>query len=175
MPSIDIEDRPIFLIGFMGTGKSTVGRLLATRLARPFVDSDEQVESDAQATVREIFAAGGEPEFRAREAVVVQRLCEDGGAVVVAAGGGAPAHGDNLSRMLTAGVVIGLASSPDEILKRIGDLSSRPLLANAPDPRAEVARLLAAREAAYGRAHLIVDTAGLAPSQVVQKIAEALG
>jgi shikimate kinase len=107
--------------------------------------------------------------------VVVQRLCEDGGAVVIAAGGGAPAHGDNLARMLAAGVVIGLASSPDEILKRIGDLSSRPLLANAPDPRAEVARLLAAREAAYGRAHLIVDTAGLAPSQVVQKIAEALG
>lgn len=167
-----IEGRPIFLIGFMGSGKSTVGRLLALRLQRPFVDADARVEADAEATVAELFQKG-EPHFRALEAQAIRALCDEG-AQVVAAGGGAPAHGDNLDRMLAAGVVIALRASPERILERVADAASRPLLAGAADKRAAVERLLAARQPAYARAHLTVDTDGRAPSQIVAEIAEAL-
>jgi shikimate kinase len=171
----DIEGRPIFLIGFMGTGKSTVGPLLAAQLERPFVDADARIERAAGATIAEQFAqSGGEAAFRAREAEVIRALCDEG-AQVIAAGGGAPAHGDNLSRMLDAGVVIALTATPEQILARVGDLSSRPLLARASDPRAEVERLLAARAPAYARAHLTIATDDKPPSQVVARIREALG
>jgi shikimate kinase len=170
--SKSIEGRPIFLIGFMGSGKSTVGRLLADRLGRPFVDADQRIESVSRATIAELFQRG-EAHFRAREAEVIRALCDEG-AQVIAAGGGAPAHGDNLERMLQAGVVIGLHASPERILERVGDASTRPLLAGAADKRAEVERLLSARAPAYARAHFTVDTDGQAPSQVVTQIVEAL-
>jgi shikimate kinase len=183
MPSLAIEGRPIFVIGFMGTGKSTVGRLLAARLERPFVDLDEEIESEAQATVAEIFAGEGEAKFRTLEASVLERLCRpdddrEAQKAVIAAGGGAPAHGENLERMLAAGVVIALLASPDQILARVGEAATRPLLARFPareDRRAEVQRLLAQRAPAYARAHLTVDTDGKAPSQVLARILEALG
>ena len=164
----------MFLIGFMGTGKSTVGRILATRLSRPFVDLDERIVSEANATIPEIFAAEGEAGFRAREAAAVERVVGEGEAVV-AVGGGAPCHGDNLDRMLGAGVVVRLEASAEEILIRIGDASSRPLLASAGDKRGEVARLIAEREACYARAHSTVPTTGVAPSQVVARILSELG
>ncbi len=175
MPLPSIEGRPVFLIGFMGTGKSTVGRLLAARLARPFVDLDEQVESEANASIPEIFAAEGEAGFRRREAEVVRRVTGEGGAQVIAVGGGAPCHGDSLERLLAAGVVVGLDASATEILTRVGDASSRPLLAAAADPRAEVSRLLGVRAAFYARAHTTVHTDGVAPSAVVARILEELG
>jgi shikimate kinase len=168
----NIEGRPIFLIGFMGSGKSTVGRLLADRLGRPFVDSDERVEQHAGATVAELFLRG-EHEFRAREAEVIEILCNEG-AQVIATGGGAPAHGNNLDRMMAAGVVVTLIASPQVILDRIGDASTRPLIANATDKLAEVQRLLGARAGAYARAHHIIDTDGKPPSQVVAEIAQVL-
>jgi shikimate kinase len=172
-PLPSIEGRPLFLIGFPGTGKSTVGPLLAARLARPFVDLDERIESEANATVAEIFATEGEPGFRRREAELVRRLCGEG-PKVVALGGGAPCHGDNLARLLAAGVVVGLSATLEEILARVGDASTRPLLAGATDKRAEVERLLEARSAFYRRAHLSVDTGGLAPSAVVSRVLEEL-
>jgi shikimate kinase len=174
MPSPHIDGKPLFLVGFMGTGKSTVGRLVAARLSRAFVDTDDRIESEAEATVAEIFAGEGEAAFRAREAGVVARLVEDGGELVVSVGGGAPAHGDNLDRMLAGGVVIALEATPDEIFRRVGDVKSRPLLARAKDPRAEIARLLELRQPHYARAHLRIDTTGLAPSQVVQRVTELL-
>lgn len=173
MPSLDIEARPIFLIGFMGAGKSTIGRLLADRLARPFVDLDEQIVAEAHATIPELFASEGEAGFRAREAELLARMAGEG-AQVVAVGGGAPCHGDNLARMRQAGVVVGLGVSVEEILRRVGSGAGRPLLAGAADPRAEVERLLARRAADYARAHFTVETTGLPPSQVVARILQEL-
>jgi shikimate kinase len=174
--SHSIEGRPIFLIGFMGAGKSTVGRLLAARLERAFVDADERIESEAGATVAEIFAAEGEAGFRARERDVLRRLA-DGGAQVVAVGGGAPAHGDNLDRMLASGVVVLLDANVDEILERVGDGAGRPLLQAAPDAaarRAVVEKLYAARAPFYARAHVRLDTNGRPPSKIVAALVEAL-
>lgn len=157
----------------MASGKSTVGRLLAERLGRPFVDSDDRVEQVAGATIAELFQRG-EAQFRAHEAQVIATLCGEG-EQVVATGGGAPAHGDNMDRMLEAGVVVSLVASPEQILERVGDASTRPLLANATDKLAEVRRLLGARAGAYARAHEIVDTDGKPPSQVAREVAWVLG
>jgi shikimate kinase len=172
LPAID--GRPLFLVGFMGTGKSTVGALLAARLDRPFVDLDDRIVEDASATIPEIFATEGEPAFRAREARQLERVVREG-AQVVAIGGGAPCHGDNLARLLEAGAVISLTASPDELLARIGDGEGRPLLAGVRDRRAEIVRLLEARGRFYARAHLTVDTSGRPPSKVVGEILGALG
>jgi shikimate kinase len=167
MPSPTIN-KAIFLVGFMGTGKSTVGALLAARCGRPFVDLDERIEAEAGATIKELFA-GGEAEFREREAGVLQATAGQG-VQVVAVGGGAVTHPGNLKLMLSAGVVVCLRATPDTILQRVGDALTRPLLAGAADKRSEVVRLLDAREPYYRQAHLTIDTDGVAPSQVASRI-----
>jgi shikimate kinase len=164
--------RPIFLVGFMGTGKSTVGLLLAAKLERRFVDLDAVIEEEAHMTIAEIFYNEREGGFRAREATALRRVAAQG-PQVVAVGGGAPAHGDNMDFMLHAGKVVCLTASVDELAARVGDAQTRPLLAGK-DVRAEIERLLAARQKFYERAHLTIDTTGLVPSQVARRITEAL-
>lgn len=171
-----IAGRPIFLVGFMGTGKSTVGRLLAERLGRELIDADERIEDAADASVRELFAVEGEEGFRQREAEVIRSLCAPR-EVVVATGGGAAVFGDNLERMLQAGLVVALEAGPDEILRRVGDPSTRPLLARAHasgDARGEVSRLLERRQPSYRRAHLVISTDGRSPMDVVEQILESI-
>ena len=123
-------------------------------------------------TVAEIFFNEREPAFRAREAAALRRVAA-AAPQVIAVGGGAPAHGDNMDFMLRAGKVVYLTASTDELLRRLGDAETRPLLAGK-DVRAEIDKLLAARHPFYERAHLTVDTTGLAPSQVAKQIQEAL-
>jgi shikimate kinase len=171
--TLSAATKPIFLVGFMGTGKSTVGALLAARLGRTFVDLDGRIEQEAGATLSELFATVGEPDFRRRETEALGRVLAEG-PQVVAVGGGAVAHHNNLDRMLAAGVVVCLRATPEVILQRIGDASTRPLLAAAPDKPAEVARLLYEREPFYARAHLSVDTSLLAPSQIATRIVAEL-
>jgi shikimate kinase len=174
MPSFATEGRPIFVVGFMATGKTTVGQLLAARLGRPFVDLDARLVGAEHATIAEQFAAGGEAAFRRREAAALCQAAAEG-AVVVAVGGGAPAWGDNLERMRGAGVVVCLTAAVDDLLARLGGALERPLLAEVADKRAEVERLLAVRAPFYAQAHVTVDTSGRAPSQVVTAILGALG
>jgi shikimate kinase len=179
--------RPIFLIGFMGTGKSTVGLLLAAKLERRFVDLDAVIEEEAHMTITEIFFNEREGGFRAREAAALRRVAAQG-PQVIAVGGGAPAHGDNMDFMLHAGKVVCLTASVEELVRRVGDGESRPMLAGVgpsgaaggaersekKDVRAEIERLLAQREQHYARAHFSTDTTGVVPSQVARRIAEAL-
>lgn len=171
--------KPIFLVGFMGTGKSTVGLLLAARLERRFVDLDAVIEEEAHMTVAEIFFNEREGGFRAREAAGLRRLAAQG-PQVIAVGGGAPAQGDNMDFMLHAGRVVCLSATVDELERRLGDGANRPLLAGASDGsakrdvRGEVERLLALRQPHYARAHVTIDTTGVVPSQVARLIAEAL-
>jgi shikimate kinase len=155
------EALPIFLIGFPGSGKSTVGLLL-----------DAVIEQEAGATVREIFAAEGEAAFRAREAQALRRVAS-AGPQVVAVGGGAPCFGDNLDVMIGAGVVVCLSAPVPVLVQRLGDAATRPLLAGT-DLQAEVTRRLAEREPYYRRAPVQVDTAGLVPSQVAARVAQEL-
>lgn len=172
MPASEAAYRPLYLIGMMGTGKSTVGPLLALRMGCPFVDLDTVVEQEAQATVAEIFAAEGEAGFRRRETEALRHVSTRG-RQIVAAGGGAPMAPGNLELMSTTGLVVCLTATVETLLGRIGDAQNRPLLMRRGDVEAELKRLGQARQAVYARAHLSVDTTGLSPSQVAARIVEA--
>ena len=163
------DDAPIFLIGFMASGKTTVGRLLAERLDWTFVDLDKVIEDDAGTTVAQIFAAEGEAGFRKRETEALRRVAARR-KTVVASGGGAPCREENLGVMLAAGRVLWLVVSADEAVERAGKASGRPLLDDAADPVAAARALLDARRPFYKRAHAAVETTGLSPKQIVDQL-----
>ena len=161
------------IIGFMGTGKTTVGRLLAQRLGRRFVDLDDAIGERAGRSIADIFREGGETAFRELEQEALgQALAEPG--VVVATGGGAACREPNLSMMLAAGQVVALSAPPEEVLRRTGRRSGRPLLDGAADPLAAAQELLSQREPFYARAHIRVDTVNKRPEEVVAEVLVAL-
>jgi shikimate kinase / 3-dehydroquinate synthase len=157
----------IVLVGFMGAGKTTVGRLVAQRLGGDFMDTDEMIEQRTGATVAEIFAASGEDAFRALERDVVAEVLS-GDATVVALGGGA--LGDSTTRVAIAHcTVVHLGVGADEALRRLGADSTRPLLAD--DPRALHAR----RHPVYQEvAGLTVKTDAKSPEEVAAEVEAAV-
>jgi shikimate kinase / 3-dehydroquinate synthase len=166
----------VILTGFMATGKSEVGRRLARRLGRPFVDLDKMVEAAAGKTVASIFAAEGEARFRQLERGAVEEACRVPDAVI-ATGGGTLLDPENRRRLASAGPIVCLSASPEEILRRIGDAASRPLLAEAnggpttkTDRLARIRGLLAERAPVYALATHAVDTAGLDVDAVVRRV-----
>lgn len=161
------------LIGFMATGKTTVGRLVAERLQRKFLDLDQLVEETAGMKIPELFRTKGEPAFRKAEAAALDRALKMDD-VVLATGGGAACREDNLQAMLGSGYVVALSAPPAEVLKRTGGASGRPLLDSAADPLAEAQRLLEAREPFYARAHLRIETVGKSPQDVAAEIVAAV-
>jgi shikimate kinase len=173
MTANDGQDRPIVLIGFMATGKSTVGRLVAERLGRRFVDLDQLIEQTAGMTVAELFRTAGEPAFRRAEAQALRQALATP-STVVATGGGAACRDENLEAMLAQATVVALSATPIEVLKRTGGPSGRPLLDGADDPLAAATKLLAAREPFYARAHLRVDTVGRTAQEVADLVAAAI-
>jgi len=165
MPTAD-DDAPIFLIGFMASGKTTVGRLLAERLEWAFVDLDKLIEDGAGRTVADIFATEGEAGFRRRETDALREVASRR-RTVVATGGGAPCGEENIGMMLAAGRVLWLDVSAEEAVARAGKGSGRPLLDGAADPVAAARTLLDARRPFYKRAHAGVPTMGYTPQQIV--------
>jgi shikimate kinase len=162
-------DAPIFLVGFMATGKTTVGRILAARLGWKLVDLDEVIVREAGQSVPRIFETEGEPGFRAREARALASVAAER-QLVVATGGGAACREDNLRLMLGAGRVVALAITAEEAVRRARDGAGRPLLAGQSDPVAKARELLAARAPFYARAHLQVDTVGRLPQDVARDV-----
>jgi len=156
----------VFLIGFMGSGKSTVGPLLARRLGLPFVDTDSRVAARAGRSVERIFAEDGEAAFRALESAVLDEL---DGPAVAAVGGGAPAVERNWAA-LERGVTVYLDVPPDELVRRL-EGAPRPLLDGlSPNARADrIKQLLSARAPCYRRARWTVRAAG-APADVAEEI-----
>ena len=157
----------------MGTGKTTVGRLLALRTGGRFIDLDDVIVADAGRSIPDIFRAEGEPGFRQREAAALARVLGEVG-VVIATGGGAACREPNLSLMLQKAEVVALAASPEETVRRTGARSGRPMLDGAADPLAAARELLAKREPFYRRAHLHIDTEGKRPEQIADEIVSAL-
>ena len=163
----------IFLVGLMGSGKTTIGRLLARRLGKRFVDSDHAIEARTGASIPWIFEIEGEGSFRRREAEMIRELTAQDG-IVLATGGGAIL--DPASRALLAerGTVIYLRASIGSILQRTSHDKNRPLLQTA-DPRRKLEQLLVQREPLYREiAHLVIDTGRPNVQSMVQTILEQL-
>lgn len=149
----------LFLVGPMGAGKSTIGRLLAQALMRPFVDSDKEIETRTGASIPLIFEKEGEAGFRLRERQVIEDLTTREG-IVLATGGGAVLAPENRTWLSTRGFVVYLETSVDEQLRRTARDSNRPLLQTA-DPRARLTELLQIRDPLYREiADFVVHTDG---------------
>jgi shikimate kinase len=163
----------VYLTGFMGTGKSVVGRALARRLRRPFVDLDAAIERAAGASVAALFEKRGEAAFRRLERSALRKTAKRGG-LVVALGGGALLDERNLVLVEKTGVLVKLSCSRRELVRRLRpSRASRPLLAGGPlDER--VGRLLTARKGAHGDARWIVSTTRRSSSAAAELIARRL-
>lgn len=164
--------RNIILGGFMGTGKSSVGRRLAILLGYDFLDLDTLIAAETGTPISQIFAVQGEAAFRALETRMVERVSGRTGCVV-ATGGGTLVDPGNLERLRRSGVVVALTADPDTILTRIGPSDDRPMLWGG-ERRERIRLLLAQRAEAYARADLIVDASAQTIDQVVGHILEFL-
>ncbi|HEX4782400.1 MAG TPA: shikimate kinase [Usitatibacter sp.] len=163
----------IFLIGMMGAGKTTIGKTLARRLGREFVDSDRLLTERTGVPVATIFEIEGEAAFRRRETAVIAELAALDGQVV-ATGGGSVLSGENRRAMREAGTVVYLRARLEHLWERTRHDSSRPLLAT-PDPQATLQALLTEREPLYREAaHVIVETGPQATQTIVNRILTAL-
>ncbi|MFO7952363.1 MAG: shikimate kinase [Bacillota bacterium] len=166
----NVEAKQVILTGFMGTGKSVVGELLASAMKRDFIDTDKLVEKNTGLSVPEIFKRYGETYFRDRESEAVESLKQyPRGSLVVSTGGGIVLREKNREILQDIGMVILLTASPDEIVRRTGETADRPLL-SGDHPNQKVASLLEEREEHYRHCEVRIDTTGLAPLQVARKI-----
>ncbi len=156
------------LIGFMGAGKSVVGRLTADLLHFTFLDTDHVIEARAGKAISDIFAQDGEAAFRQLERRIVEELTRRE-RTVIATGGGLPADPDNLASLKAHALVVCLWASPESIYERVRGHDHRPLL-NEPDPLARIRELLAAREPHYRQADVLVNTEMRSVREVAQHV-----
>ena len=164
----------IILTGFMGTGKSTVGKRLAKRLSWTFVDVDRLIETSAKMPVARIFAERGEAVFRRLERRAIGRVIR-AHEQVIATGGGAFVDAQSRAKLRVSGPVICLTARPQVILARVGRrLDARPLLVGHPSPLGRIRALLAQRAAAYAHADLTIDTSSLSVDEAVERVWEKL-
>ena len=165
----------IFLIGFMGSGKTTVGSQLARKLAYEFVDMDQMIEETAGMSVPEIFKELGEEVFRSWEHKILLELCKKE-RVVIATGGGAPCHGTMMSSMNANGVTVYIKLSPAVLKDRlIRARVERPLILGKSEPELlqYIKTTLEAREVFYSQANYIVDGDKLDPENLAKHLKEA--
>jgi shikimate kinase len=160
---------PIFLVGFMGAGKTTVGRALADKLGYDFFDLDEMIEASTGKTVREIFAELGERRFRHLERKAIES-CRNVKRTVIALGGGAYVCEENRKLLRSIGKTVWLDCPLEVCLSRIKGDQSRPLLGS----EAEMRALLNSRRPAYEQADIIVQTGTDSPEQIANIIAQLL-
>lgn len=166
------EAKNIVITGFMGTGKSTVGRLVAASLEREFVDMDTLIEAREGRPISRIFAEAGEPYFRRLEAELSCELAERAG-LVVATGGGTLVPLNNLQVMARTGLVVCLDCEPETLWRRIGHSEDRPMLAARDAARfARLAALLVERQPAYARIPDHIDVTHLKPEEVAARLCD---
>ena len=161
-------DRPVILTGFMGSGKSSVGRILAKRLGCRFVDLDAEIVAIAGRSINDIFAHDGEQAFRSMESACLERVL-GGGRSVVATGGGVVILDENRCSMRNRGVVINLVVSLPLVLKRLHGAIDRPLFAGGNTPNS-VKLLMDGREQFYADADIRIDTDGKSVEDVAAEI-----
>jgi shikimate kinase len=146
----------IALIGFMGTGKTSVGRLVAEQLHFDYLDTDEMIQSATGKTIAEIFSRDSEVAFRALEEKVVEEISARS-KTVISTGGGLPVNPKNLENLKTHALVVCLWASPEKIWERVKNQTHRPLLHNE-NPQKKIRELLAVREPFYKKADVLLNT-----------------
>lgn len=160
--------RNIVLIGFMGTGKTSTGKLLASRLGYAFIDTDSRIEAINKISISEMFAVHGEKYFREKEAELIKKVSRCHHAVI-STGGGVILNPANMVALQKNGIVISLQASVDAILERTSRRNVRPLLEQK-DRREIVTMLLNQRLERYRQAKFVIDTTDLSPMQVTDEI-----
>jgi shikimate kinase len=163
-----MDKRNIILVGFMGTGKSATGRLVAQALRREFIDMDSVIEQREQRSIPKIFADSGEPYFRQLERALVQELAAREN-LVIAPGGGIVLNPENVRDFQRTGLVICLGATPETILARVGHDANRPLLQGG-DKLQKIRDLLGKRQALYDAIPLQLATDGQTAAQVADGV-----
>jgi shikimate kinase len=164
--------RPIVLIGMMGAGKTTVGRRLASKLGRHFVDSDEEVEKAAGMTIEDIFRTHGEADFRAGEVKVIARLLKDEG-IVLGTGGGAFINPETRVLVKASAISVWIKADFDLLFQRVSRRSNRPLLKTA-NPRETLQKLIDVRYPIYAEADVTVVSRDVPQDQVAAEVIDAV-
>ncbi len=160
----------IVLIGFMGTGKTTIAAKLANQLKLAYVSTDGLIEEREKRTINEIFTKEGEDYFRDVESEIVRGLSDKEG-LVIDTGGGVVLREENLTNLKSSGIVICLTADEDVIMERTKKYKHRPLL-NVEDPKLKIRSMLAKRAPLYAKADHCIDTGKLTIRQVIDKIME---
>jgi len=162
----------IILTGFMGTGKTAIGRKLSMLLNMELIDVDTEIEKSQQMTIGEIFKQFGEPRFREIETEMIQKLSERKD-VIISTGGGAVLKEENMDALRKQGIIICLMASPQTILKRTSHNSNRPLL-KVEDPFEKIKELLNFRKPFYEKADILIDTEDKTPLQIAEEIIDKI-
>jgi len=166
------DGRPIVLIGMMGAGKTTVGRRLAARLGRHFVDSDEEIEKAAGMSIEEIFRTRGEADFRAGEVRVIARLLKDRG-IVLGTGGGAFMNAETRALIKASAISVWIKADFELLFQRVSRRSNRPLLKTA-NPRETLMKLIEQRYPTYAEADVTVVSSDVPQDLVASEVIDAI-
>ena len=163
----------IVLTGFMGTGKTTIGKALSKRLQMRLVDVDEEIESSEKMTINDIFRTRGEGRFREIETAMIKKISAERN-IIISTGGGAVLKDENMEALRKNGIVFCLIASADTILERTARSEDRPLL-KVDNPREKINELLACRRPFYEKAGIMIETDGKTPMEITEKIMEITG
>jgi shikimate kinase len=162
----------IVLTGFMGTGKTAVGKELARILDVPLIDVDSDIEKSERMTINDIFKQHGETKFREIETGMIKKISQREN-IVISTGGGAVMKDENMEALKRNGIVICLMASPETILLRVSNNSDRPLL-QGENPLRKIEDLLHLRQPFYDKADIILDTENRTPLQIAEEIIERI-
>jgi len=163
----------IVLTGFMGTGKTEVGKILSQKLGFVLIDSDAEIEREQKTTIADIFNRFGEAAFRDMESAMIKRLSVLKKAVL-STGGGAVLRAENMDALRSNWVIVCLEATPETILSRTSTSKDRPLLQVA-DPLQKIRDLYEFRRPYYEKADIIINTDNISPLQVAEEIIKAVG
>ncbi len=159
----------IVLLGFMGTGKSIIGRRLAVELGCRFADTDQMIEERAHKSIEKIFAEDGESRFRQLESETVRDVSGWSG-YVISTGGGVPLHEENIEALSGNGILVSLKARPEVILRRVRKRIGRRPLLRGPHPLSRITHLLAERKPFYDQAAISIDTSDVDIQESVRRI-----
>lgn len=165
-------DKNIYLVGFMGTGKTTVGKLLSQTLKRRFVEMDDMIEEREGVKIADIFSKKGESYFRKAEKNLLKEIAQQNN-LIISCGGGIVIDEENIRIIKSTGIMICLEADAGTIYERIKQYSHRPLI-NVPSPQKEIEELIRKRTPFYRKAHFFIDTARFAPTEAVERIVDIL-